>query len=262
MRASIFACERFAAVLVCADIWKTSLRVVAALAGVGVLSYLNDQRYYFVCHTTKITAEKGRLFPFGQTELEGDEWRPITIDPAFDCKDSEVGGEDALAEKFAQVLVYRADKSLKGDDADVDEIDKQLSQALLLTRGGKSRRKRVERLRGDVAYRRAKQSVVEARAILETASKTFDEAATKRPIHARDAGGWSNFASEIAKRLDKGPHELCPECAEATINVPPVAVPLPTDPPPPPNTTGQTPDAGPAPASPDVAPPSRGGVLL
>ncbi|MBT8495929.1 MAG: hypothetical protein KJO07_22990, partial [Deltaproteobacteria bacterium] len=243
--------------------WVTTLVILVAVAGIGTLSYLNSQRYYFVCHSKKITAERGRLFPLGQTELDGDEWRAISIDPAFDCKDSEVGSEDALAEKFAQVLLERADDSLGQEDADVDEIDKQLSQALLLTRGGKSRRKRVERLRGDVAYRRALASVQEARASLETAAKTFDDAATKRPIHASDASGWSKFAAEIGKRLDRGPHDLCPDCAEAGLSVPPVAIPGPPDgPATPAQPGGQNPDAGVPASGPDAAPPSRGGVLL
>jgi len=242
--------------------WIIAAVILIASAALVTLSVANHSRYFYVCHPKSITAEQGRLFPWGRAPLAGTEWQAIAIDEAYRCQSQELGSQVALAELFAQSLIDRAAAQLAVEGTDVGQVVKALDQALLLTRGDRKRRERVDRLRGDVDHRQAATEVQAARRSLERAAQLFDDAAAKRPIYANDSGAWAEFAKQIADELGLGPHALRPSSGREidsgpTVEEPPRVAEPPLDPPP--TSLGPI-DAGPPPV--DANPPARGGVLL
>ncbi len=250
------------------------------IAVVIVLGYLNSRHYYFVCGAEYITGERGRKFPpWGQHRLSGKEWNPIKIPPDAECVPSEYDDIDALENVFTNALVEQAEALLTSGEPDNVEIaDKQLLQALLLTRTPERRdlRKKIERLRGDVEYWRAAAQIETIVARLTSVSDQFDQAAARRPRLNSNASAWARFARKISDELRRGPPALRKDVPLAPDSRPPFVPPdsEPTQPSEPVDAgvpAELPPDAQPGvalPPSADAAPPPpdaglpRGGVLL
>jgi hypothetical protein len=178
-----------------------SLRRTAALIGLGLVATLilatiwlgrsNGQRYIMVCGADRVTAERGRTFPpWGQSQLSGLPWKPVTIPPAAECRDREVSSEQELAGLYLSLLVEQATVRLTARQVvDIDVAAAQLDQALLLARAPERREQRrdIDRLLGDVEYWRAVAQLRTASEALEAAAKQFEEAALKQPKHVSDA---------------------------------------------------------------------------
>jgi hypothetical protein len=240
--------------------WILLACAAALLVTAGILGYFNSKKYYFTCDDSFIAAERGRFFPWGRAELSGKKWEHIPIGPEVRCGDSTVASEDELTDLFARAIIDRATDMLGRDDKNVDleEAARRLDQALLLTRAPDSeRRKKVDNLRGDLAYRRAQRRYTSGVTALREAAALYEKAATHVPVHTRDGATWSEFTTTMAGELDKGPHELCEETPVPAI---------PDTPPPEPEQPAHPPvsseiDAGPPPPQPPPDP-NKGGVLL
>lgn len=240
-----------------------SLVVGLVILAFVVLGRANSSRLVFACSADTITAEHGRGFPpWGTRTLDGPEWAPITIPPQAECKTRETEDPAELEGWYLDALVEQASAKLSAREVTAfDDADKQLHQALLLSRAPERRdqRREIERLLGDVVYWRAAAKVKGASDALADAAKLFDEAALKKPRNVTDAAAWGDYARRLADELHAGPEALRPDGIAAPI--------APTRPPAP---TGvalpvEMPDARPAEGAP-IAPPDAGvpsgGVLL
>jgi hypothetical protein len=242
----------------------------ATVATFVLLGRANEDHYYLRCTARHVTAERGRSFPpWGSERLEGAAWKPISIPPSAECTPRETDDPVALEGWYLDALVEQATSKLAGaSPGDIDVAQAELEQAMLLTRSPERRdqRKELERLLGDVTYWRAAAKVKAAAASLEEAATRFDEAVSKRPRHASDAGAWATLARDTAATLGAGPG------GAGAPKVPPSGVPLPGGREPAPPGVALpvdvpfvgTPDAGVPEEQPDAARSTlpSGGVLL
>jgi len=229
--------------------------IVSVLAAVLIITgYMNSRHYYFVCGAEQITAERGRVFPpWGQRRVSGKEWTPIDIPANTECASEELDDQEQLEEMFSVALVEQAESRLKsGVPENVDIAEEQLLQALLLSRKPRAelrdRRKKIERLRGDVEYWRAAAQIEQVVQKLSQAGDRFKDAAARRPRLNSNASAWAEFSRGMSDEIRRGPPELRDDKPLAPGARPPFAD-LPS-----PQTTSDG-DAGPQPANrPDAAP--------
>jgi hypothetical protein len=244
-----------------------------------VLGYFNSRDYFLVCGSEHITGERGRKFPpWGRSTVPGRAWTPIQIPANAECVNQEFDNTGELEEVFTLALVEQAEALLtSGQPASVEVAEKQLLQALLLTRKPERRdlRKKIERLRGDVEYWRAAAQIETIVTRLSKAGERFDDAASRRPRLNSNASAWAKFARTMSDEIRRGPPELRDDKPIGPDTRPPFAdtVPTPTASP---NADAGVPAADRADAEPGVAlPPEvdatpapadaglpRGGVLL
>lgn len=249
------------------------LIVAALLTAGGITSHLNSQRRYLVCGDDDVRAERGRWFPWGQTRLEGDRWKPFELRGA--CESREVDSESELEAAFLELLINRLNTTLAAEDlaellarspesaegaTDLEKVEVLIDQGMALARAPehKAQRTELERLRGDVEYWRGRAALQRAVERLEAARGHLEEAYEIGPRHAGDAGDWSAFIERLIERAKGGPGEEEPPrptsgdagAPRPAIDAAPPAVPI------------VIPDAGPPPATePDAGVPP-GGVLL
>jgi hypothetical protein len=241
-----------------------SVVVGVAIAATVFVGRLNGDKYQLSCRAKDVVAEQGRTFPpWGTSTLGGDEWKPIPIPPSFQCVELETEDVGALHDAYRKVLVDRADAMLTAREVtEVDAAAAMLEQALLHARSDRKSdadaRRDIKRMLGDVGYWRASAQLQKASGELADAAKQFDTASSQLPRHVSDASAWAAHIRKLVDELKAGP------AGTPTAAFPPS--PQGDRPPAPPG--GElpvAPDAGvatPAPAAPDAAPPSGGGVLL
>ncbi len=179
------------------------------LAVVIVLSVLNARDYYLECGTDTVVAKRGSTFPWGKTPLEGAKWRTIKIPPSSFCEPRTFSTRAELEEAFVAILLVEAKSRITTARAeDIAEAERQLEQALLLTRRLPAKRDDIERLHGDIEYWRAASELNQALSQLEAAAARFESAAKKKPRHKTDASQWARYTKETAQELRRGPPEL------------------------------------------------------
>ncbi len=255
----------------------------SVLLGVVILlSWLNSRDYYLTCGSHEVVAQRGSKFPWGKSDVDGDEFAAIKVTPGSRCQTKTFRTLDELREAFATVLLQEASARLtSGIAEDIDEAERQLEQALLLARTVPSKRGAIKSLQGDVEYWRAATEVKAAIEQLDGAAGRFKAASDKKPRHKTDASQWAGYTSGLARELRRGPPELRNDVDLGPNAPPPFAgtdtapAPARIDPPVSPTSTGPTgddppmgvalppmSDAGPVkPGTPDAGLPS-GGVLL
>lgn len=231
------------------------------------LGRANSQRYLITCTTDQVRAEQGRAFPpWGSQLLGGAEYKPIALPANAECKALETDDIAELDRQYLSVLLERASTTLTAPQLDapgkpLDVVERQLHQALLLTRAPERRdqRKEVERLLGDVQYWRASLRLRDASVALSDAAKQFDAAAAQRPRHVTDAAAWASFLKRLTEDIKAGPNGVPAVTAPMATTTPTTttssAAPgtaLPVEP---------EPDAQPPATTPDAGVPT-GGVLL
>jgi len=250
--------------------------VLAVILMFVALGKWNARDYYLVCNADRITAERGRGFPpWGTHRLTGAEWEPIQIPPDAECQETQTTDLIELEDAYLTALVEQANGMLTSrNPSNIELAERQLGQALLLTRRPERRnqRKEIERLLGDVEYWRGAAQIQQVIDLLRQAAGRFDGAAIKRPRHKSDSSSWAGFARATAEELRLGPPELRPAHPVAPNAPPPFTGTGPDSPVQVPDAgVGIAPDAGPGtllppptdarPAPPDAGLPS-GGVLL
>jgi hypothetical protein len=250
--------------------------VMVLAIGVATLAFLgvaNSSRYLLVCGVDRVAAEQGRGFPpWGTHSLTGNEWKPITLPVAAECKPRETDDIHELEGWYLDALVQRASATLarrdlleasvpRGADGAASPLDTaaaQLAQALLLARtpDRRDQRTELEQLDGDVGYWRAMQRLRDGTSALAEAAKQLDEAAARHPRHATDAAAWASFVRQLGDELRAGPGATTtpktPNATSTNVNATaPVAPPHPTAPQgsalpvePPPDNTPPPIDAG------------------
>lgn len=239
------------------------LLVGALIAALVVLGRANASRYFVRCDPERITAERGRTFPpWGSERLGGAEWAPIQIPPGAECASRETDDRAELEGWYLDALVEQAQAKLTAKEVTaVDQAQRELEQALLLSRAPerRDRRKEIDRLLGDVEYWRGAAHVRAGLDALEEAARRFDAAAEKRPRHASDAAAWAAWIRALAGDLRAGPTGAREPAPAGDASAPPAAPDVPTgvalpveEPAPEPPPRDGPPDAG----------VPRGGVLL
>jgi hypothetical protein len=185
--------------------------LMVIIAAIAIAGWFNHQNYYLVCGTDAIRAQQGDFWPWGQSDLEGERFRPIPVPGEVLCEDIHFGSEEELEEAFLAALLDRTTAMLTSGDAEtVDRAEKQIEQLFLLTRTEEHRaqRQKAQRLQGDVSYWRGYAAVEQAKKLLLESAKQFEDAATRRPRHSTDAHTWSKYARKIGEELGAGPSEL------------------------------------------------------
>ena len=173
------------------------------------LSWLNSRDYYLTCGAVEVVAQRGSKFPWGKTDVGGDEFAAINITPGSECESKTFKTLAELREAFAAVLLQEASARLTtGVSEDIDQAEAQLQQALLLARSVPSKRGAIESLQGDVEYWRAANEVTTAIEQLDGAAGRFKAASDKKPRHKTDASQWAGYTSGVAQDLRRGPPEL------------------------------------------------------
>ncbi|GEM_PF-3114129 len=269
-------------------LWMLAAALAVVLGGTITTMVLvgrsNSERFLIACEADRVVLLQGRSFPpWGESSLEGAEWKPLKIPAEAPCAPFETNNKAELAARFEKMLEERATKLVGGrggnstptsasgpEDpvAKVDEAEAALKQALLVARWLASdndritKREDLERLLGDVTYWRASARLRAAADALTDAAKQFDTAALQKPRTNTDAQGWAMHARRLADQLRAGPggekdavaFPPMPPSETHTSTAPP-GVALPVEPP----KEGSA--AEPAPAAPDAGVPT-GGVLL
>lgn len=205
-------------------LWAWLILVFVLGGGVAALVLLgrtNAESYYFSCEPDRVVAEQGRSFPpWGKSALDGAAWKPIKIPPSAECVSTQTEDAAELGSLFVDALVKQATARLAVHTTeDVDEAERQLNQALLLSRSpeGQDRRKEIERLLGDVVYWRAAALIESGLVGLEGAAKIFDDASARRPLHASDASRWAEHVRAIIEELRRGPPAMRTPGAETSL---------------------------------------------
>ncbi len=186
-----------------------SLALLVAIC--ALLGWFNAKHYYLVCQTKSISAQQGRFWPWGQSQLDGDAFRNIRIPSDVLCANKEFDSRNQLEIAFLAALLEQSTALLAEGDTDlVDEAERQLEQALLLSRtqDRETQRAEAKRLQGDVLYLRAAAEIQQAQQVLQSASNHFDAAAAMRPRHSNDANAWAEHGRFISSEIDKGPKVL------------------------------------------------------
>jgi hypothetical protein len=216
-----------------------ALAVIVAVA--SWLGYQNSRAFFLACGTETARAARGSVFPWwGRSALRGPAWRPIRLPPRSACSDTTFATQRDLETVFTSMLIREASARLTtGDAADVDEAERQLDQALLLTRARPDRRVEIERLRGSVAYWRGVSRVRAVIEELDGAAELFQAAADAQARNT-DAGDWASHARGLAGELRRGPPSLRGAGAAPPAGAPPIAD---TDTAPAPNQRGSGPEA-------------------
>lgn len=243
----------------------------------------NSERFVLACEADRVVILQGRSFPpWGESSLDGGEWKPMKIPPESPCAPFETKNKAELAARFERMLEDRALELVGGKGgqstpttaigpedpvAKVDEAEANLKQALLVSRHLASDNDRITkrdllaRLLGDVTYWRASARLRAAADALADAAKQFDAAAMQQPRANTDPGEWAALARRLADELRAGPRpvqpvqpgDLPPAVVPAQTSTAPPGVALPVEPP----SEGNA-----APPAPDAGVPSGGGVLL
>jgi hypothetical protein len=193
--------------------------IAAAVIVLVVLGQKNRRGYHLVCGGDAITAEQGRSFPpWGQSALRGDAWRSIPVAPSTPCTSQTFASRQALAQRFEEMLVARAEAWVIGRADGVErerlaEVQARIDQARLLLvelsdpAVAEGATVTLERLQGDIDYWRARDEVDAAMAALEKAAAQLDQAVTREPRHnAEDAAAWRRLLGRIRQELASGPH--------------------------------------------------------
>lgn len=268
-------------------LWMLAAALAIVLGGsitaMILVGRANSERFVIACEADRVEILQGRSFPpWGETVLEGAEWKALKIPAEAPCTPLETESKAELAARFEKLLEERATKLVGGrggtstpttaagpDDpvAKVDEAEANLKQALLVSRHLASENERItkredlERLLGDVTYWRASARLRAAADALSDAAKQFDAAALQKPRTNTDAAGWAMHARRLADQLRAGPGgvqdpvfpPMPPGAAPTQTTTAPPGVALPVEPP--------KVDVPAAEQTPDAGVPS-GGVLL
>jgi hypothetical protein len=268
-------------------LWMVAAALAIVLGGAITAMILvgrsNSERFVLSCESDRVVIQQGRSFPpWGESAIEGAEWKPFKIPPEAPCSRFETENKAELAARFEKMLEERATKLVGGrggtstaitavgpEDpvAKVDEAEASLKQALLVSRHLASENERIttrdklERLLGDVGYWRASARLRAAADALTDAAKQFDTVTLQQPLANTDAGEWGALARKLAEELRAGPRalkasEILAPTQASTDSTPkaPLGTALPVEP-----------QAGSAATPPDVdagVPASTGGVLL
>jgi hypothetical protein len=181
------------------------LVVVTVLGGLG---WRNRRDYFLVCRAEAITAERGRFWPWGRTALEDPRWQAVQIAPATECRDQTFASEEQLQEAFVGALLRETSRLLStSEPAPIELAEKQLKQALLLSRAPRQRRRRehIQRLQGDVEYQRGRAELRTAATALERALTHLREANRRHGWQSSAATAWADVAAHTLHLLQAGP---------------------------------------------------------
>ncbi len=248
-----------------------TLVVGGGIAAMVILGKVNSERYLITCKADRVVVEQGRTFPpWGETSLDGAEWKALKIPPEAPCNPYETEDKAELAAHYFQVLRDHATTLLTAREVTkIDDAEAQLKQALLVARSLRveddriDARDEIERLLGDVVYWRASAKLRSASDALVEAAKQFDLAASQRPRHVTDAAAWALYVRKLVEQLRAGPagaaQSTFPPLPPGERPLAPPGVALPVEP-------GAGSTSGSA-AEPVTAPPAdaglpTGGVLL
>jgi hypothetical protein len=248
-----------------------ALVVGAGITAVVLLGRVNSARYIVACEADRVVVQQGRSFPpWGESALDGAEWRPLKIPPEAPCATRETEDKAELAGWYGKMLEDQATTLLTAREVNkVDEAEADLKQALLVARSLGTddaridTRERIERLLGDVAYWRASARLRTAAEALADAAKQFDAAALQKPRYVTDAAAWATYVRKLVDDLHVGPAGVnaavfppSPPSSERPSAPPGVALPVEPDA----GSGSAVPEPEPTPA-PDAGLPT-GGVLL
>jgi hypothetical protein len=269
-------------------LWMVAAALAIVLGGAITAMILvgrsNSERFVLSCESDRVVIQQGRSFPpWGESTIEGAEWKPFKIPPEAPCSRFETENKAELAARFEKMLEDRATKLVGGrggtstaitavgpEDpvAKVDEAEASLKQALLVSRHLASENERIttrdklERLLGDVGYWRASARLRAAADALTDAAKQFDTVTLQQPLANTDAGEWGALARKLAEELRAGPRalkatDILAPTQASTDSTPkaPLGTALPVEP-----QAGSA--ATPAPEVDAGVPASSGGVLL
>ncbi len=183
------------------------------IAAMIIVGKINSERYLIACAPDRVVVQQGRAFPpWGETTLDGAEWKALPIPPEAPCAPRETTNKGELAQWYVKILVDHATGLLTAREVTkVDDAEAHLKQALLVTRSlaydddRKNVREDIERLLGDVGYWRASARLRDAADTLSEAAKQFDLAAAARPRHVTDAAAWAKHVRTLADQLRAGP---------------------------------------------------------
>ena len=268
-------------------LWMLAAALAVVLGG-GITAMVlvgraNSDRLVLACEAERVVILQGRSFPpWGETTLEGAEWKPVKIPAEAPCVPFETESKAELAARFEKLLEERATRLVGGRGGTstaiaaagpedpvtkVDEAEASLKQALLVARhlpgdDAINKREALERLLGDVTYWRASARLRAAATALDDAAKQFDMAVLQQPRANSDPQEWATLARKLAEELRAGPQKAGGEVVAPVGPAPtgtsrPVAPPgvaLPVEPP----TAGSAVEPVPA----DAGVPASGGVLL
>lgn len=190
-----------------------TLAVGGAIAAMVIVGKINSQRYLITCEADRVVVERGRAFPpWGESSLEGAEWRALKIPPEAPCAAYETDDTAELAARYLDMLQDHATTLLTAREVTkIDEAEAQLKQALLVARSlGRDdqridAREEIERLLGDVVYWRASAKLRTAAEALTEAANQFELAAKQRPRHVTDAAAWALYVRKLVDQLRTGP---------------------------------------------------------
>jgi hypothetical protein len=235
------------------------------LVGTVVLVFLvmdlrNRDRYLMVCKEDTLELHRGRRipWPFGHEVMGGPAFKPVKMRAQSDCRDRVFDSRDEAERAFLEFLVSQVRVALDHPgEANLAEARKQVLQALVLTRTHRSRRKTVQRLLAEVAYREGRAGLARVEDQLRTALSRFREAQKLDASRFEDLDDWIAHLEQLLRQVSPSPSQPLPLTSSP--------VPLPGMP-------GSQPAAGwkssadagaPSPPAPDAGAPAAGsGILL
>lgn len=242
--------------------WGWLLIVVVLLSVLFLVCDLkNRNRFMMVCNAKSLELHQGRRvpWPFGHEIIGGPAFKPVAIDHQADCRSRVFQSREEAEQGLLEFILtqVRGALDLPGEN-NLKKTRGQVLQALLLTRTHRSKRKSVQQLLAEVAYRQGRNGVSRIEDELRTALSRFKEAKQLDGEKYEDLEDWISHLEDLLRGISPSP------ATDASASA--VKQPLPLQPAsspkgaPPAEKVPEGPDAGPT--SPDTGPLQEGSGIL
>ncbi len=233
--------------------------ILVAVVVFVLLGEYNGSRYFLVCEGSAAEAHQGRGFPwpFGHKALSGPQYRAVPLGPETQCEAQELASEHELQRSLLQLVLAEVKRRRHVDELEeLEEARRLVTQGLVLARGDKKARRRLESQRGALDLREGQLRLGDVRKSLLQIRRLFARARKRaekqgQGVSVDEVDRVLGLVDHLLERIKKGRAPPPPR--------PPTRVAVPSSPSPPLPRPGTAPDAtGSSDATVDAgAPPAR-----
>jgi hypothetical protein len=202
--------------LVGIPIWLLSLVVLVSIVGLWLyLDFRNRSRFRLVCEKQQLRAERGRglPWPLGFEPLSGP-FQPLALPPDANCRTQAFSSSEEAESALLDALVAQAQRALSSArQMPPKHVRIQLQQAALITglEAHRGRRREVEQLLADLAYREGRAGLAQAEGELRIALSRLQEAQRLASERYVDLKSWIQHLEHVLRKITPSPRVPQPD---------------------------------------------------